>query len=63
MTERKCPSRRSASKDSLRGWLFRNRKVLLSVIGIAKFLWRVVRLLFGDDPWTFYFSIRNADAT
>lgn len=63
----KRSSRRPASKKkSLRGWLFRHRVVLKSVIGVAKtllYLWSIWHR-FRDDLWPFYLqTTRCIDAT
>jgi len=55
--ERMRPSRRQASKKSVRGWLFRHRGVLKGVMWVGKTafaLWNIWHKL-KDDPWTFYF--------
>lgn len=56
--ERKRPSRWRAYLNSVRGWLFRRRKVMLFVIWAARLIWRICKALFGDDLWTFY-SVRR----
>lgn len=58
----KRSSRRPASeKKSLRGWFFRHRVVLRSVIGVAKallYLWSIWHR-FRDDLWPFYLWIHK----
>jgi hypothetical protein len=54
------PSRWQAYLSGLRRWFFRRRKVLLAVIWVAKFIWRVCKLILGDDPWTFYSFLKGA---
>lgn len=54
MAEEKRSSRWQAYLSGIRGKLFRRRKVLMAVIWVARLIWRVFKLLLGDDPWTFY---------
>ncbi len=60
-------SRRPASeKRSMRGWVFRRRRVLMGVIRVAKtllYLWYIWRR-FRDDLWPFYVGMTGViDAT
>ena len=54
MADEQRSSRWQAYLRGIRGWLFRRRKVLLTVIWVARLVWRVFKLLLGDGPWTFY---------
>ena len=55
-----CPSRWQAYLSGIRKRL-RRPGVLGKIIAIARLCWLVWDKLFGDDPWTFYFS--NGDAS
>ena len=55
MTEQKRerPSRRHAYLSNICKWL-KQPNVLKIIIWIARLIWCVYKLLFKDDPWTFY---------
>lgn len=52
--EKHRPRRWQALMSSMRRWLLRRRKILVAVMWVARLIWRVSRILLGDDPWTFY---------
>lgn len=54
------PSRWQAYLSGLRRWFLRRRKVMLTVMWVARSIWRLCKLILGDDPWTFYSLLKTA---